>query len=207
MAPQAFRSVQYRAVRREDYERAAATVPAVQRAGTSFRYTGSWLTVFTAVDPRDSEALSPDLAAELSELLDRRRMAGYESYVRAPHYASVDLEVEVCARADAFRADVKRGVLAALDTTTHPDGTRGFFHPDRFTFGTTLERSALEASVQEVTGVDGVIAVRYRRRGHTSGFIVMPDVVSVGQDEIVRLDNDSSRPERGSLRVEVAGGK
>ena len=54
--------------------------------------------------------------------------------------------------------DVKRGVLAALDTTTHLDGTHGFFHPDRFTFGTALERSAVEAAIQEVPGVDGVLA-------------------------------------------------
>ena len=51
MAPQAFRAVQYRAVLAEDYEAAAETLPWVQKAGTSFRWTGSWMTVFTAVDP------------------------------------------------------------------------------------------------------------------------------------------------------------
>ena len=192
MAPEAFRATQYRAVRREDYERAAVGQPAVQRAGTTFRHTGSWLTVFTAVDPLGSEALSPNVAADLTELFDRRRMAGYESYVLPPRYASLDLDVEVCARPDAFRGDVTRGVLAALDTTTHLDGTHGFFHPDHFTFGTPLERSAVEAAVQAVPGVDGVVGVRYRRRGHTAGFISMPDVVRVGQDEIVRVDNDAS---------------
>jgi hypothetical protein len=147
------------------------------------------------------------VAAELTDLLNRRRMAGYESYVLPPRYASLDLEVEVCARHDAFRGDVERRVLAALDTTTHLDGTRGLFHPDRFTFGTALERSAVEAAIQDVPGVDGVLGVRYRRRGYTTGFTAMPDVVLVGQDEIVRLDNDPSRPERGSLQVEVVGGK
>jgi hypothetical protein len=70
-----------------------------------------------------------------------------------------------------------------------------------------LERSAVEAAVQEVFGVDGVIDVQYRRRGHTPGFVAMPDVVPVARDEIVRLVNDPSRPERGSLRVDVIGGK
>jgi predicted phage baseplate assembly protein len=207
MAPQAFRARQYRAVRSGDYEQAAVTLPWVQRAGTAFRWTGSWLTVFTAADPLGSESLPPERAAELTELLNRRRMAGYESYVAPPRYASLDLEVRICARPDAFRGDVKRAVLAALDAAEHPDGTRGFFHPDRFTFGMGLERSAVEAAIQEVPGVDGVLDVVYRRRGHTPGFVSAPDLVTVARDEIVRVDNDPGRPERGSVRVEVVGGK
>ncbi|HEV8322823.1 MAG TPA: hypothetical protein VG389_14510 [Myxococcota bacterium] len=207
MAPQEFRYRQLRAVRAEDYERAAATLPWVQRAGTAFRYTGSWLTVFTAADPREAETLAPDRAAELTELLDRYRMAGYESYVLDPLFASLDLRVTVCAQSEAFRGDVKEAVLAALDTARRPDGTSGFFHPDRFTFGVPLERSAVEAAVQEAHGVDGVIDVQYRRRGHTPDFVAMPDLVPVAADEIVRVDNDPSRPERGSLWVDVVGGK
>jgi hypothetical protein len=115
--------------------------------------------------------------------------------------------VTVCVRPDAFRADVMEAVLAALDAATHADGRRGFFHPDRFTFGVALERSALEAAIQEVPGVDGVIELQYRRRGHTRDFIVMPDSVEVATDEIVRVDSNPSRPERGSLLVHVRGGK
>lgn len=207
MAPQAFHTRQYRAVRSEDYQAAAMTLPWVNRAGTTFRYTGSWLTVFTAVDLKDGESLPPALAADLTDLLNRYRLAGYESFTLLPRYASLDLVVTVCALPDAFRGDVKEAVLAALGATKHVDGTSGFFHPDRFTFGTALERSAVEAAVQDVPGVDGVTDVRYRRRGHTPGFIEMPDFVPVAQNEIVRIDNDPSRPERGSLRVDVMGGK
>jgi hypothetical protein len=206
-APQEFRSQQYRAVRSEDYEKAAMTLPWVQRAGTTFRWTGSWLTVFTSVDPKSSESVPPDRAAELTDLLNRQRLAGYESFAVAPMYASLDLAVTVCARPDAFRGDVTQGILSALDAMNHVDGTTGFFHPDRFTFGVALERSAIEAAVQEVPGVDGVIEVRYRRRGHTPGFIAMPDFVPVAKDEIVRVNNDPSHPERGSLRIDVRGGK
>ncbi|MBK8211874.1 MAG: baseplate J/gp47 family protein [Rhodospirillales bacterium] len=206
-APQEFRAQQYRAVRSEDYEKAAMTLPWVQRAGTTFRCTGSWLTVFTSVDPVGSESLPPSRTAELTDLLNRYRLAGYESFALDPRYASLDLAVTVCARPDAFRGDVKRGILSALDALKHVDGSSGFFHPDRFTFGVALERSAVEAAVQEVPGVDGVIEVRYRRRGYTPEFIAMPDFVPVAKDEIVRVDNDPSRPERGSLRIDVIGGK
>ena len=51
MAPQAFRAVQFRAVRPADYVAAAETLPWVLSAGTAFRWTGSWLTVFTTADP------------------------------------------------------------------------------------------------------------------------------------------------------------
>ena len=207
MAPQRFRATQFRAIRAEDYDRAAMTLPWVERAGTAFRYTGSWLSVFTAADPRGSESLPVDGLVDLTNLLDRYRLAGYEAFATEPRYASIDLEVTLCSCPDAFRADVEQAVRMALDTTMHPDGTRGFFHPDRFTFGVALERSALEAALQEVPGVDGVVKVRYRRRGHTPRYVTMADSVPVARDEIVRVDNDPSRPERGSLSIQVRGGK
>lgn len=197
LAPQAFRAVQYRAVLAADYEAAAETLPWVQRAGTSFRWTGSWLTVFTAVDPLGSELLPPRRRGEVTELLDRRRLAGYESYVPAPRYVSLDLLVTVCARPDAFAGDVEAAVLAALEA---------FFAVDRFTFGTPLERSALEAAVQEAYGVDGVLDVQVRRRG-VHGFRAMEQTVTVAAHEIIRADNDPSRPDHGSLRVDIEGGK
>jgi len=207
LAPQRFRARPLRVVRTRDYEDAAASLAWVQRAGTRFRYTGSWLTAFTSVDPRASEVLPDDRTLELTRLLDRRRLAGYESFVLPPRFASLDLDVTLCVRPDAFRGDVERAVRAALDTTVHRDGALGFFHPDRFTFGAALERSALEAALQAVPGVDGVIEVRYRRRGHTRGLVAMPDAVEVGADEIVRVDGDPDRPERGSLRLQLRGGK
>ena len=200
LAPQAFRAKQFRAVRSEDYAAAAETLPWVSKAGTVFRWTGSWLTVFTTVDPKADEELSVARRIELIELLNRYRLAGYESYAGGPRYASIDLLIELCARPDAFRGDVEKGVLEALDT-------EHFFHPDDFTFGTSLERSALEAAVQEVPGVSGILSIVYRRRGATPAFVTLPQAVPMGRNEILRVENDPSRPERGSIRVRVKGGK
>jgi hypothetical protein len=208
LAPQAFRARQFRAVRAEDYNRAITTNLAwAQRAGTTFRWTGSWLSVFSAVDPKGSEVLPVDRMLELARLQDRYRLAGYEAFPLAPRYASLDLSITVCARPDAFRGDVERGVTAALDTTDHPDGSRGFFHPDLFTFGLPLERSRLEAAIQEVPGVDGVVSVHYRRRGYTHDYVPMGDDVQVARDEIVRVDSDPNHPDRGSVHIDVVGGK
>jgi hypothetical protein len=207
LAPQAFRARQFRAVRREDYEKAAETLPWVLRAGTAFRWTGSWLTVFTTADPRGSEAITIDEHRQLIELLNRYRLAGYESYVPSPQYVSLDLLVTVCAQPDAFRGDVESAVLSALSTSKFVDGTTGFFFFDNFTFGTPLERSALEAAIQKAYGVAGVVSIKYRQRGVIPVYVEIPDEVQVHADQILRMDNDPSRPERGSLKVRVEGGK
>jgi hypothetical protein len=201
LAPFAFRARQFRAVTRADYDVAAQTLSWVSRAGTAFRWTGSWLTVFVTADPRDAETIAAERHVELVELLNRYRLAGYEAYAPSPRYVSLDLDIELCAQPTAFAADVERAVLEALAPRD------GFFDPDRFTFGIPLERSALEAAIDSVHGVAGVLTVRVRRRGVTAGFTELPDALRVARDQILRVDNDPSRPGDGSLRVTVKGGK
>jgi hypothetical protein len=202
LAPQAFRELQFRAVVPKDYATAAETLPWVQRAGSVFRWTGSWLTAFTTPDPLHSEQISVDRRIELVELLNRYRMAGYESYVPDPKYVSLDLAIDVCAQADVFRSDVETALDIALGT-----GPGGFFNPDRFTFAQPLELSELVAAIQRVYGVAGVLSVRFRVRGRTSGFTRLTDTLNVGVDEIIRCDNDPNLPNRGILKVTVEGGK
>jgi hypothetical protein len=206
-APQEFRAVQYRAVRPEDYVAAAKMLPWVDAAGTVFRWTGSWLTVFTSADPKGTDELPPELRAQLIDLLNRRRLTGYESYVLAPRYVAIDVTVTVCVCPSAFRSDVQEGVTAALDGRLVTERRRGFFNPDNFQFGTPLERSRLEAAVQEVPGVDGVLSVLYKVRGVMSQPAELGDVLAVGSDQIVQVDNDPSAPWKGSVRVLVEGGK
>lgn len=201
-APQAFRATQYRAVRAEDYSRAAETLAWVSRGGTNFRWTGSWRTIFTTADPRGSTAPSIPQRVELIETLNRYRLAGREVVTPFPLFVAVDVAITVCATADAFRGDVEEAILAILEP-----GTSGFFNPDQFTFGTPLYRSRLEAAVQAAPGVSGVVSIRTRRRGLELSAIEMPDVIAVGVNQILRVDNDRSRPEHGSLNVTVRGGK
>jgi hypothetical protein len=144
---------------------------------------------------------------ELIDLLNRYRLAGYESYAPTPRYVALDLIIRLCARPDAFRGDVEAAVLERLSSAVLPDGGLGFFHVDNFTFGIPLERSALSAAVQGSYGVAGVLSIQVRRRGVTPGYIFLPDSIEVASDEIIRVDNDPSRPEFGSLKVIVEGGK
>jgi uncharacterized phage protein gp47/JayE len=206
-APQAFRARPLRVVQPGDYVAAAQSLPWVQQAGTTFRWTGSWLTVFTTADPAASE--EPDVAQlqDLTDLLNRRRLAGYESYVLAPQYASLDLQIVVVADPAWFAADVEAAVLAQLQPGPRPDGTAGFFGHSRWAFGQPLESSALLAAVQRAPGVAGVAGVQFRERGVQPAWTALTETVSVEPDRILRVDNDPSRPEAGSLRVIVECGK
>jgi hypothetical protein len=202
-APQKFRAQPLRAVIPADYAATAETLPWVQRAGAAFRWTGSWLTVFTTPDPISSEQIAVSQRTGLIDLLNRYRMAGYESYVPDPRYVSIDLAINLCAQAGAFRGDVEAGVTAALDASK----PSGFFHINNFTFGQPLELSTLEAVIQGVHGVAGITCILYRVRGRFSGWLEVLDSVSVGADEIIRCDNDPNLPEHGAFKISVKGGK
>lgn len=202
MAPQAFRAVQYRAVIADDYIAAAKTLPWVEQAGTVFRWTGSWQTVFTTPDPFNSEEAAVDQQIQLINLLNRYRMAGCESYVPQPQYVSLDIQITVCALPTAFRGDVEAALLTALGS-----GAGGFFNHNNFVFGQPLLSSQLEAAAQKAPGVAGVLDVCYRIRGQMASFQCLPETLPVGSDQIIRCDNDPSLPEHGALKVIVKGGK
>src|ERR1019366_5940019 len=149
-----------RAVLAGDYAAAAQTLPWVKRAGTVFRWTGSWLTMFTTPEPVASEQIAIGDRTGLIGLLNRYRMAGTESYVPDPDYVSIDLTIELCALANAFAAQVKQAVTAAL-SPTGPGAASAFFAVSRFVFGQPLQRSRLEAAIQAVPGVAGVTCIEY----------------------------------------------
>jgi hypothetical protein len=205
-APEQFAAEPLRVVRASDYVAAVASLPFVQQAGTSFRWTGSWLTVFTAANAVGAEEPSIAQMATVTALLNQRRLAGYESYVLPPAYVSIDLTLVVCADSTAFNSDVEAAVLARLQPGT-VDGVVGFFDHARWGFGQPLEASALLAAVQGCVGVAGVYDAQYRQRGVQLTPQELPDVLEVGPGSILRVDNDPSRPDAGSLTVTVEGGK
>lgn len=206
-APHAFRATMLRAVRPEDFDAAVARLPWVQRSGTAFRWTGSWPTIFATVDALGGDPPQPAQAAELVGLLNRIRLAGYEAYAPPPENIGLELRIEVCAAAEALAAEVLGAVIRALEPLRHADGATGFFHPDNLVLGQPFERSRLEAAVQAVPGVAGVHGITYRRRGRSLQFLPLPGRLPVAPGQVIRVDNDPNRPERGSFRVEVLGGR
>lgn len=201
-APWKFSAEPLRAVQAADYAAAARSLPWVQQAGTSFRWTGSWLTALTSANPVAAEQPTIAQLESLTGLLGRQRLAGVESCVLPPDYVSVDLRITVCGQPGAFGADVTAAVLATLQPGQGPGGTPGFFDHSRWSFGQPLESSALLAAIQACQGVAGVAGVQYRQRG-VQDWAPLPDTLTVGAGQALRADNDPSRPEAGSLQVTV----
>jgi hypothetical protein len=208
-APEKFSAEPLRVVRAQDYAATARSLPWVQQAGTTFRWTGSWLTALTSANPVGSGQPTIAQLEALTALLGQQRLAGYESYVLPPAYVSVDLQITVRGQPAALGSDVAAAVLAALAPGPGPGGTStagtgGFFDHSRWSFGQPLESSALLAAIQGCPGVAGVSQVQYRRRG-AQDWAPLPGTLTVAADQILRVDNDPSRPEAGSLQVTVEG--
>lgn len=205
-APDEFRAITFRAVRPEDYAEAARRLAWVQNAGARNRWTGSWLTTFVTADPRGSSTLEPAQRRALGLHLDRFRQAGREMHVVPPRYVDLDLIMKICVERSAYPADVELAVLRALTGRRGRRREIGFFHPDRFTFGTPLDRSELETAIQNVPGVKAVEGIAFRRRGHFDWKLLRDPYFTPGDHEVIRIDNDPLHPDRGTIRIITDGG-
>lgn len=205
-APYAFRT-QERAVTAADYAAVAERDPRVQRAAATLRWTGSWHTVFVTVDPLGGGPVDAALDAQLLAQIDRFRMAGHDLEIDGPVFVPLELEMHVCVRPDAFRADVRQTLLELFSNRIQPDGRRGLFHPDHFSFGEPVYLSRLYAAAQAVAGVASVHITTFRRRGAVDNSAIDTGVLRFGRIEIAQLDNDPNFAERGVFKLTLGGGK
>jgi hypothetical protein len=205
-APVAFRTNQ-RAVTLADYGEIAQRHPEVQRAVATFRWTGSWRTVFLTIDRASGLRVDNDFRREIRDYLERFRMAGHDVEVVDPVFVPLELELSVCAQPDHFRSDVTAALLDVFSNRTLPGGRRGVFHPDELTFGQTIFLSRLYAAAQAVSGVASVEITMFQRQGIKSDAAITSGELTFGPLEIPRLDNDPNFPDRGVFRPVVGGGK
>ena len=199
-----------------DYQAAAASFVdssgkvAIQRANASFLWTGSWLTVTLTVDPFGTEGLTADLKQQLADYLNSKRLSGYDIQISGPIYVPVDLALQVSVVTGSQQSDVEQALLEAFSSGTLPGGSNGFFHPDNFTFGDNLHASRIYAAAMAVTGVRSVTITRLARLHaaqpeQETTLNLAQGYLSVGADEVIRLDNDRNFPENGTLSVTSSG--
>lgn len=205
-APQAFRT-QERAVTPADYAAAAERRPDVQRAAATFRWTGSWHTVFLTADRFGGAPVDARFSARLRRHLERFRMAGYDLEVDRPRFVALDVALHICVKPDYFRSDVLSAVRRVLSSEVLPDSTLGVFHPDNFSFGEPVYLSRIVAAAQAVEGVDAVRPQVFQRLMNPSPTTLAEGVIGVGRLEIAELANHPNFKERGRLRLSAGGGK
>lgn len=206
-APQAFRT-QERAVTAADYAEVTERHQEVQKAAATFRWTGSWYTVFVTVDRKGGLPVreDPRFLREIQAHIERYRLAGYDLEIDDPVFVPLDVALDVCVASGSFRSDVKRSLLAVLGRFDRPGERRGFFHPDNFTFGQPVYLSQLFRAAMAVDGVTSVEVRRFRRWGEDDHGEIEAGVLETGSLEVVRLDNDPSRPGNGRLELALSGG-
>jgi predicted phage baseplate assembly protein len=205
-APSAFRT-QERAVTTSDYAAKTELHSQVQQAAATFRWTGSWYTVFLTVDRLGGLDVDAAFETSVRDHIERYRMAGHDVEVDGPRFVPLEIEMHVCADPDYFRSDVKAALMEVFSTRTLPDGRQGAFHPDNFTFGQSVYLSKLYAAAQAVTGVASVQIKTFQRQDVPSDVALKKGEFELGRLEIARLDNDPNYPKHGVFRVTVGGGK
>ncbi len=205
-APEAFRC-QERAVTAADYAAAAERRAEVQRAAATFRWTGSWHTVFVTADRFGGAAVDAHFEARLRRHLERFRMAGYDLEVDAARSVALDITLHLCVLPGYFRSEVLRAVQLELGAGVLPDGRPAVFHPDNFTFGQSVYLSRIVAVAQAVEGVEAVAVKKFERLGQPDSLPMGTGVLPMGRLEIAQLANNPNFRDRGRLTVEAGGGK
>ena len=205
-APPSIRT-QQRAVTEADWAEWALRHPEVQRASAELRWTGSWYTVFVTVDRvgGGSAVHDPEFRETILAHLARARLAGYDLELRDPVYAPLRLELRVCVMRDFAKAVVRAALLDRFSAGIRRDGSKGFFHPDRFSFGDPVFSSSIYREAMAVDGVGSVDIVTFQRMGQAANGEIAAGVLRPGDREIVQLENDPNFPERGTFDAIMEG--
>ena len=209
-APQAFRR-QARAITEADYADRAGTHPEVQKAVATFRWTGSWRTVFVTVDRQGGLPVDDDFREQLKQWLEPWRMAGVDVEVDSPRYVPLDIVLTVCVQPGYFRGDVKE---ALLRTFIYGDpGAAAVFAPDSLTFGQTVFLSQVISKVMAKPGVAWVDVEgspqkqnRFRRWGQASNGELEAGRIDMARLEIARVENNPNAAEHGRIDFVMQGG-
>ncbi len=204
-APEAFRK-QARAVTAADYVAKTELHPQVQKAFARFQWTGSWYTVYLTIDRRRGLEIDSSFKQEIITHLEQYRMAGYDLDIRPPVFVPLEVALNVCVKPGYFRSAVKGKLLTAFSRFDFPDGSRGFFHPDSFTFGQPVYVSAIYERALKVEGVASAELKLFKRSGRPTNEEIKNGRLQPTQSEIIRLDNDPNFPENGKISFYMFGG-
>ncbi len=202
-----------------DYAERAEELAGVAHARARYAWTGSWRTVRVAIDPAATNVLDAELARRVEDHLDAVRLIGEDIEVRPAQYVPLDIKLRLCAHPDYWPEDLRAELEIEFSDGYTPDGRRGFFNPDLWTFGQPLHASRIVGRALAVTGVDRVLSLSMRRWNPGSGGLIVvtlsPDALpealveklAIGSFEIVEVVNDPSRLETGRILFEILGGR
>jgi hypothetical protein len=207
LAPTAFLELIMRAITADDYATLAERIPKLQGADARLAWMGSWYEAQVAVDPYGTEAPDPALLEEVEGFLHPFRRLGHDLEVVAAEYVPLYIELMVCVMPDYLRGHVEAALRLVFGDGVLPDGSLGFFHPDRLGFGGGVYLSQLVAAAQAVPGVQHVEVTRLERLYAGPNGELAKGVLPLGNGQIAQVDNDPDFPEHGQFHLLMRGGR
>ena len=203
--PEAYRARQLRAVTLKDYVNRAQEVAGVSRAAAGYAWTGSWRTVRLTIDPAGTTVLGDELRRDVARYLEAVRLIGEDLEIRPPLFVPLEIRVAVCAAPDFWPEDLRFILEQEFSSGYTPDGRKGFFHPDLWTFGQELHASQISGRIQQVEGVEHVISITLNRWNATTP--PGQKITKLRPNEIIRVAGDPDHLELGFIFFEVRGGR
>jgi hypothetical protein len=181
--------------------------PEVKSVAAHWRWTGSWYTMFVAVDRHGDQQVDAEFKAELLAFLEPFRLIGCDFEIQAPRFVPLDIALTVQVQPDCFANTVKQALIQTFSNADLPDGQRGFFHPENFTFGKPVYLSQVVSRAMQVSGIAWVDITCFGRRWTQDDPGKLPaEQIAIAPLEIARLDNHPDRPENGKISFDMKGG-
>lgn len=199
-APYAFQT-QERCVTEADYEAILARHSEVKQGKATRRWTGSWHTMFLAVQRVNNRPVDADFRKRISAFMQPHLLADADIEIRGPSFVALEIQIGFRVHPGHFISTVKQALLETFSNRNLPDGTRGFFHPDNFGFGQPVYASTLVAHALAVPGVADATLEKFGRWGEDDTTILKQGYLPIGPLEIARLDNNPDAPEYGRFRL------
>lgn len=195
---------QRRCVTPSDHADAARRHPEVRQASARPGWTGSESTVLLYVVRRGGLPVDNAFRQRLASFLNPLRLIGAGFEIQEATFVSIFLSLDAVLESGYAWPSVRKRLADALGAGTLADGTRGFFHPDNFSFGQPLYLSQVLAHAGAVPGVARLTPRAFQRWRRDAGAAVR-ECIEMGELELPRFRNDHNRPQHGILRLQLEG--
>ncbi|NER98100.1 MAG: putative baseplate assembly protein, partial [Symploca sp. SIO1B1] len=204
-APQALR-IRQNCVTEADYVEVMQRHPEVQRAAAQLRWTGSWYTMFIAVDRYEGELLDQEFKEELHNYIEPFRLMGHDLEIVEPTFVPLDIALQITIKEGYFQSSIRRTLEETFGNKDYQSGKRGFFHPDNLSFGQPVFLSRIIQQAMDIDGVYSVEVERFQVWGQTPRDEINQGVIATDSLSIVQVDNNPYTPEYGLINFELEGG-
>jgi hypothetical protein len=145
------------------------------------------------------------LRRDVTRYLEAVRLIGEDLEIRPPLFVPLDIRVVLCAAPDYWSSDVRFVLEQEFSAGFTPDGRRGFFHPDLWTFGQLLHASQILGRIQKVQGVEHVISIALKR--WNDPMPAAEEITKLRPNEIIQVMTDPGHMELGFISFGVQGGR